>query len=967
MRVEGYGRIDRSQGVNFTFNEQSYRGHPGDTLASALLANGVRLVGRSFKYHRPRGVLTAGSEEPNALMQIGDTPNVRATMQELYEGLDAKSQNHVGPLDMDLMALNDLLHPFLGAGFYYKTFMWPRAFWEKLYEPVIRRAAGIGRLSGGHDEGADEKAFAFCDVLVIGAGPAGLMAALAAAEGGARVIMADEGTAPGGRLLSEAEDVAGQPVYAWLQQTITRLRELGVRIMTRTAVTGAYDGGVYGAIERVGLHVPATPGLPRECFWRIAADQAVLATGATERPIAFPANDRPGVMMASAVRSYLHRFGVAPGKRVALFATNDDAHRTAVDLMAAGVKVAAVIDPRNQVEPRGEYRLIQGEVVGTSGRRALKSITVRRGSKESRIEVDCLALSGGWNPNVHLSCHLGARPVWDAGIAAFVPAENAVPGLVPAGAAAGQFATQACLANGAEAGLKALMALGQPAPKIDAPVANRDAGQGTALWAVDAPGRAWLDFANDVTTKDVKLAAAENFTSVEHMKRYTTQGMAPDQGKNSNIAALAVLADTTGRAIPETGTTTYRPPFVPVSLSALGAGARAKGFAPERLTTSHAASLARAAPMVATGLWYRPSYFPAPGETTWRQACGREVGYVREAVGVADVSTLGKIDIQGPDAAAFLDFVYANTFSTLKPGRVRYGIMLREDGHVMDDGTTACLAEGHYVMTTTTAAAGQVMTHLDFAAQVLRPGWDVRAISVTEAWAQFAVAGPRAIELLTGLIDEMPDLPFMGFAPIELGGVAGRLFRISFSGEAGYEIAVPSRYGASLYRDLVARAETLGGGAYGMEALNVLRIEKGFVTHSEIDGRITAADLGMDRMLSQKKDFIGRAAAGRPGLTDPARPRLVGLRPVNPDQMPLAGAHLYDLGAEPVRANTLGHVASPCYSPTFKSHLALGFVADANNRIGKEVLATDHLRNTRVRCTVTDPQFFDPDGGRMRG
>ena len=470
-----------------------------------------------------------------------------------------------------------------------------------------------------------------------------------------------------------------------------------------------------------------------------------------------------------------------------------------------------------------------------------------------------------------------------------------------------------------------------------------------------------------MTTKDIRLAAQENFTSVEHMKRYTTQGMAPDQGKNSNIAALAVLADATGRGIPETGTTTYRPPFVPVSLSALGAGARGNGFAPERLTSSHHAAVARGAPMVATGLWYRPSYFPAPGETTWREACDREVGYVRSAVGVADVSTLGKIDIQGPDAAAFLDHVYTNTFSKLKPGRVRYGLMLREDGHVMDDGTTARLSDGHFVMTTTTAAAGQVMGHLDYVAQVLRPDFDVQTISITESFAQFAVAGPRAADLLSTMLDEMPKLPFMGHAPITIGGTKGRLFRISFSGERGYEIAVPARFGAGLWRDLVARAETYGGGAYGMEALNVLRIEKGFVTHAEIDGRVTAGDLGMGGMMSKKKDFIGRVAASRPGLCDPERPGLVGLRPLEPTDPLLAGTHLYDLGAEPKRENARGHISSACYSPTLSSHLALGFVTGGQARIGDRVRAEDLLRGTSVLCEITPPAAFDPEGGRMRG
>ncbi|MEM9754834.1 MAG: 2Fe-2S iron-sulfur cluster-binding protein, partial [Pseudomonadota bacterium] len=567
MRVDGYGRIDRTRTLRFRFDGRDHTGHPGDTLASALLASGVRLFGRSFKYHRPRGVLTAGSEEPNALMEIGTgaarTPNTRATVQEIYDGLEATSQNRIGPLDMDLMAVNDLFAPFLSAGFYYKTFMWPRAFWEKLYEPLIRRAAGLGRLSGEADTGRDEKAFAFCDVLVIGGGPAGLMGAQRAARAGARVMLIDEGAELGGRLLSESETIGDQPGTEWVAAVVADLRAAGVSILTRTTATGVYDGGIYGAVERVGLHLAAPGDLPRECFWRIATKQAILATGAIERPIAFQNNDRPGVMMAGAMRSYLHRYGVAPGAKVAVFATNDDAHRTATDLMSAGVDVAAVIDPRDGVTAKGDYRLIQGTVCDTRGRRALREIAVRANGAETKLEVDALAVSGGWNPTIHLTCHLGARPVWSDAHAAFLAAPGAVAGLTPCGAAAGHASTAACLTSGAEAAGAALDALGLTVPDIAVPVAGQEAGASDVMWHVPGRGRAWLDFANDVTTKDIKLAAQENYRSVEHMKRYTTQGMAPDQGKSSNIAALAILADATGRSIPETGTTTYRPPFVP--------------------------------------------------------------------------------------------------------------------------------------------------------------------------------------------------------------------------------------------------------------------------------------------------------------------------------------------------------------------------------------------------------------------
>ena len=938
--------IDTTKSLDFTFNSKAYQGFEGDTLASALLRNKVRVVGRSFKYHRPRGIMGAGSEEPNALVEIHGAgtcePNRRATTIKLFDGLDARSQNHMGPLNFDLLAINDLMHPFLAAGFYYKTFMWPKAFWEKLYEPVIRRAAGLGTLSKTVDPDTYDKGFLHCDVLIIGAGPAGLQATLNLGLAGRNVILADDDFRMGGRLLSEDFAINSAPALEWVTSTFEVLKSLpNVRLMPRTSIYGVYDHGVYGGLETMTDKIGTAK--PRHILWRIYAKSSILAAGATERPIAFANNDRPGVILSSAVRSYKNRFGITLDD-TALLTNNDDGLRTDAN---------HIIDIRE-----GKH------IIDVAGRKGVKSFKLNSGET---IKASHIAMSGGWNPNVHLTCHKRGRPKWDETLSCFVPDSNTLPSdMSVIGAANGQFSTYGAFKDANDASEK-LGAKPSLLPQTeDAPLKI------SAFWHVKGTKRAWVDFQNDVTAKDITLAHQEGFSSVEHVKRYTTLGMATDQGRTSNVVGLAVLADATGQSIPETGTTIFRPPYSPIPIGAFAGAHRGQHFKPTRLTPSHKYAAENGAAFVETGYWKRSQWVARSGEKGWRDSVDREVLMTRQSVGICDVTTLGKIDVQGRDAGKFLNKVYVNTFSTLKVEKCRYGLMLREDGIAMDDGTTARLSETHFVMTTTTAKAGPVFRHLEYARQCLYPDMDVHLISTTDQWAQFSVAGPNSRKLLEKIVDAEFDItneafPYMACGEVTVcGGTRARLFRLSFSGELAYEISVPARYGDALIREMMQQGEAFDAVLYGTEALGVMRIEKGHAAGNELNGTTTANALGLGGFVSKKKDCIGKVLSQREGLITEDALQMVGFIPVNPQDKLTNGAHFIPKGETPSPATDHGYMSSVAWSPTLETYIGLGFLKNGRSRMDEVIQASHLMGNSHVDVTVVSPHFFDPKGERLR-
>ena len=991
--ASGGTAIDRARPLAFQFDGKRYEGYAGDTLASALLANGVHLVARSFKYHRPRGIVSAGAEEPSALVQLEtgarSEPNTRATTVELHDGLVATSQNCWPSVRFDAGAIADRLSPILPAGFYYKTFKWPptpRA-WMR-YEHYIRRAAGMGRAADAPDPDRYDHQYAHCDVLVIGGGVAGLVAARRAADAGARVIVCQQSPRFGGAAVDYDDSLAGAPVTRFVDELLSALRaKPDVMLLSRTTAFGYYDDNLVGALERIADHRPAHDSTqPRQRMWMIRAKAVLLASGAIERPIVYANNDLPGTMLASATFAYAKRFAVRLGTRAVVFANNDRAYEAALALHESGVAVAAIVDVRRDADIGETHRArahsanlpihATAVVARAHGRHRVARVDVvpRGGGEAATLECDLVAVSGGFNPTVHLFSQARGTLRYDTTAASFLPDASPMA-IVTAGAVNGRHGVEHAIAD-AEAAADAALARA----RIGGARARTKRGDDgrlrvDPLWSVPAPrgAKCFVDLQNDVTIADVALADREGYQSVEHLKRYTTLGMGTDQGKTSNVLGLAVMSDRLHVPIPEVGTTTFRPPYTPVTLGALPGASIGAHMEPTRYSAMHAWHAEQGARFVNAGLWKRPHSYPRDGESE-DDAAAREARNVRANVGVVDVSTLGKIELQGRDVAEFLNRLYINRFDTLQIGRCRYGVMLREDGFVRDDGTTSRLRDTHYLMTTTTANAGAIMQTIERLLAIDWPELDVHTTSVTENWAAAALSGPKSREVLAQVVDidvGNDAFPFLAVTTCRLrtatGPIPARLFRMSYSGELAYEVHAPADRGRAMWDALLDAGAAFGIMPYGTEAMNTLRVEKGHVViGAEIDGRTTAGDLGMGRLVNPDKWCIGKPLLERAALNEPDRWQLVGLTAENGTQIP-RGAKIVTDPDHATPNPMLGHVTSWCTSPHVGASIALALVAGGRARHGQVLWAVSPLAGARTKVKVGPPVFVDPQGSRLRG
>ena len=999
-RLANGGRLlDKARRMDFTFNGKRLKGFAGDTLASALLANDQLLIGRSFKYHRPRGVVASGAEEPNGLVGMGEgasfEPNQRVTTTELFDGLTCTSQNHWPSLEFDVGAINTKLSRFLPAGFYYKMFIHPRPLWKHVYEPIIRKSAGLGAAPDQRDNDTYEHFYAFCDVLIIGGGIAGLLAARSAAATGAKVLLLEQTAHWGGRAPVDGGTVDGKPVAEYIEGLVSELSAMdNVTLRNRTMGAGVYDHGYALGYERVTDHDPKAAG-PRHRLWRIRAAQIVTATGAIERPLSFAGNDVPGVMLASAVRDYVVDYGVSVGDRTVVVTNNDDAYRTAITLKEAGLDVPLILDARvpgqdsalmSRAKSLGIRVLMGHGISSVQGGKRVTGVGIcsqaGEGAVLEEVACDAVAMSGGWSPVVHLWSHCGGKLTWDEAQAAFRPdADKAPTGadgeafVTPTGAANGHLGLSGILGDAVEAGAKAAAASGHRGANFKSPAAEAEVEAPMApVWMMPQGAgiakrqKAWLDYQNDVKVSDVQLAAQEGFESVEHAKRYTTLGMATDQGKLSNINGLAILSDALGQPIPQTGTTTFRPPYTPISMASIAGEARDERFQPIRRTPLYDWHAENGAYFEPVGHWRRPYTYQKPGESI-EDAVSREVKATRASLGMLDASTLGKLLVKGPDAGKFLDMLYTNMMSTLKVGRCRYGLMCNENGFLMDDGVVARVGEDAFLCHTTTGGADSIHGHMEEWLQTEWWDWDVYVANLTEQYAQIAVVGPKAretLQKLTGDDISAEALPFMAWKDITLGGIAARAYRISFSGELSYEIAVKASEGRALWDAFLSAGQPANITPYGTEALHIMRAEKGFIMiGDETDGTVIPQDLGLDWAISKKKDdYIGKRAQARSHMTDPKRWKLVGLETVDGAVLP-DGAYATAEGTnDNGQRETQGRVTSTYHSPTLDRGIAMGLVLNGPDRMG-EVLEFPRVDGTVMRARIVDQVFFDREGEKQ--